>query len=192
MDAASALPDRPTSAGWYLVAFGLLGCGLAIALTGWNQMVEVIETMQRRVLPGTHEVALTNGRTTIYYEHQARVGDKHYSSPPDLTFRCSVTDLAGTPYNLMATGPAKTRYSVSDFSGRSVLEVDIAVPGAYMLSCDGSQPYVLAVGGGLGAWLIVAIAGGSFPGLAGVIVIVFVTIKRRRWRARNPGVKTDT
>jgi hypothetical protein len=175
--------SRPTSAGWYLVAFGLLGIAIAIALTGYNQMNEVVETMQRRVMPGTHEMPFANGRTMIYYESQSRIGDQHYATPEDLTFQCSLRDLVGKPIDLRKV--VTTTYSASDFTGRSVWEVEIAVPGNYVLSCDGRAPYVLAIGGGIGAWAIVAIAGGLVPGSAGLFVVVFVTLKRRRWHRRR-------
>jgi hypothetical protein len=58
-------------------------------------------------------------------------------------------------------------------------------PGSYTLTCDGSQRFMVAVGGGTGAWLVVAIAGALFPGTAGILVVLITTIKRRRWRKRQ-------
>jgi hypothetical protein len=179
-----ALEDRPTSAGWYLVAFGLIGTALAIAWTGFNQMVEVVATMQRVEMPGTHEIVLAGGKTTIYYEHESKLRDRHYSSPKDLAFSCALRDQTGKPLALRPSA-GKTTYSAAEYAGRNVFDVDIAVPGAYVLTCDGKEPYVVSAAGGIGAWIVVAIVGLLLPGLAGVFVIVFVTIKRRRWHARQ-------
>ncbi len=185
------LADRPTSAGWYLVAFGLIGSALAIALTGYNQMTEVVATMQRRVMPGVHEVALAGGQASLYYEHVSEVANKPYEAPRDLTFSCTVRDLRGKALKLDGV-TAKVTYSLGAYAGRKVYDVDVSTPGTYTLACESSQPFVLALGGGMGAWLVVAIVGGLIPGTAGLIVIAIVTIKRRRWFARNPGKTTDT
>jgi hypothetical protein len=187
----SELPDRPTSAGWYLVAFGLIGTALAIALTGFNQMREVVETMQRRVMPGVHEVALAGGKASFYYEHQSEIKDKSYETPEGLTYTCSLRDQRGKSLKL-ETVTDKVTYNVGPYSGRKVWDVDVVAPGTYNLACDAERPFVLALGGGMGAWMIVAIVGGLVPGTAGLIVIVFVTIKRRQWFKRNPGKTTDT
>lgn len=187
----SELPDRPTSAGWYLVAFGLIGSALAISLTGFNQMREVVDTMQRRVMPGVHEVALAGGKASLYYEHRSEIKDTTYETPQDLTFTCSLRDQRGKTLKLEPiTG--KVTYSVGPYSGRKVWDVDVMAPGSYNLACDAERPFVLSLGGGIGAWLVVAIVGGLVPGLAGLIVIAFVTIKRRRWFKQNPGKATDT
>lgn len=182
-----ALEDRPTSRGWYLIAFGLIGTALAIAWTGFNQMREVVSTMQRRAMPGSHEVALAGGRATIYFESRSELDRKTYEAPDDLAFGCALLRLDGKPHPLIPV-TTKIEYDAAEFKGRAIFDVDVTAPGAYTLRCDGAQPYVLAVGGGIGAWRIVAIAGGSLPGLAGLIVIVLVTIKRRRWFARHPRV----
>ena len=47
------------------------------------------------------------------------------------------------------------------------------------------DPFMLSVGGGIGAWFIVALVGALMPGLAGLIVILVITIKRRRWFKRQ-------
>ncbi|MBA2541912.1 MAG: hypothetical protein H0V17_19865 [Deltaproteobacteria bacterium] len=185
------LPDRPTSAGWYLVAFGLIGSALAISLTGFNQMREVVETMQRRVMPGVHEVALAGGKAALYYEPESELKEHSYSTPADLKFTCTLRDQRGKTLKLEApTG--KIEYASGPYVGRKVFDVDVVAPGTYNLACTADQPFVLALGGGLGAWMVVAIVGGLVPGLAGLIVIAFVTIKRRQWFAKNPGKTTDT
>ncbi len=180
----SDLPDRPMSLGWYGVAFGLIGTAIAIALTGWNQMREVVATLQRKVMPGTHEVALAGGRATIYYEPSSAFDNVDYSTPPEMTFDCSLKTLSGQPHPLVAP-LAKATYSSGPYEGRAVWDVEVAAPGQYTLTCDGPQRFVVAIGGGIGAWRIVAIAGALLPGTAGLIVVALVTIKRRRWHARE-------
>lgn len=179
----TTVPERPTSRGWYLVAFGLIGTALAIAWTGFNQMREVVETMQRREMPGSHEVTLPGGRATIYYEARSRLKERTFDTPSNLAFGCHLARLDGKPHPLIPI-TAKVKYTSGDFSGRAVFDVEVVAPGSYTLTCDGQEPYVLAIGGGIGAWVIVAIVGGLMPGLAGLGVIVLVTVKRRRWFAR--------
>jgi hypothetical protein len=186
----TVVPDRPVQRGWYLVAFGLLGIALAIAWTGFNQMQEVVSTLQRRVMPGTHEVALAGGRATIYFEHRSEVKDVTYEVPTDFAFGCAVTRPDGKPHPLLPV-KGKITYASGEFSGRAVFDLEITAPGAYNLTCDGKQPYVVALGGGIGAWTVVAIVGLLAPGSVGLFVIVFVTIKRRRWFARNPRVAAE-
>ncbi len=180
----SEIPDRPTSRGWYLVSFGLCGIAIAIALTGWNQMREVVVTLVRHPMPGSHEVALASGLATVYYEHRSTLENTDYSSPPDMVFHCTVKNLNGKVH---AVQPVKSKasYTSGPYEGHAVFDIQVSAPGLYTLTCDGTQPYVIAVGGGMGAWFVVAIAGGSFPGLAGLIVIVVVTLKRRRWYKRQ-------
>lgn len=176
--------DRPTSRGWYLVSFGLCGIAIAIALTGWNQMREVIATMQRQPMPGSREVALASGRATIYYEHRSSFDNRDYDTPPELTFHCTLKNLNGKPH-AMVTPPTKVTYDSGPYAGRNVYDIEVVAPGLYTLTCDGREPYMLATGGGIGAWLIVAIAGALFPGIAGLTVIVVVALKRRRWHKRQ-------
>ncbi len=180
----SDVPDRPTSRGWYLVAFGLCGTAIAIALTGFNQMREVVETLQRKAMPGSQEVALAGGRATIYYEPQSELDNKTYSTPPDLAISCTLANLNGKPHAMQPPARVLT-YSSGPYSGRSIYDIDVVAPGSYTLTCQAREPFVLTVGGGVGAWLVVALAGAMFPGLAGLIVIAIVAIKRRRWRVRQ-------
>jgi len=180
----SDIPDRPVSPGWYGVAFGLVGIAIAIALTGWNQMREVVETLQRKPMPGSHEVALAGGRATIYYEPSSTFDNVDYATPPDMAFTCTLKTLSGKPHPLVAP-LAKASYSAGPYEGRAMFDVEVTAPGEYTLTCAGPQRFVVAVGGGIGAWRIVAIAGALVPGTAGLIVVALVTIRRRRWYARK-------
>lgn len=176
--------DRPTSRGWYLVSFGLIGTAIAVSLTGWSQMREVVSSLQRHPMPGSAEVALADGRAILYYEHESRFDNRDYATPPDLAFHCTVTNLQGKPLALRPV-TVESSYAAGPYVGRNVFDLDIVAPGSYTLTCDGPQPFVVAVGGGIGAWKLVSIVGGIVPGLPGLIVAVIVTIKRRRWRAEQ-------
>jgi len=178
------VPDRPASRGWYLVSFGLIGIALAIGLTGWTQMREVVVNMQRQLMAGSREIALAGGRATIYYEHSSTFENKDYATPPEMTFSCTLKNLNGKPHVMTAPTVTNT-YTSGPYAGRSIYEIDVMAPGNYTLTCDGAEPYVVAIGGGLGAWFVVAIVGASMPGLAGILVLVILTLKRRRWFARQ-------
>ena len=180
----SDVPDRPTSRGWYLVSFGLCGIAIAIGLTGWNQMREVVATMQRQPMPGSREVALAAGLTTIYYERSSTFDNQDYSSPPEMPFTCTVKNLNGKVHPMLPAA-RKATYTSGPYEGRAVWDIQVSAPGLYTLTCDGTRPYMLAVGGGIGAWYMVAVAGALFPGLAGLTVILVVTLKRRRWHKRQ-------
>jgi hypothetical protein len=187
----AAIEDRPTSRGWYLVAFGLIGTALAIAITGFMQMKEVVVTMQRRVMPGKAEIALAPGKSTLYFEQRSVIDEVEYVNDSPVQFTCSVRDATGKPLTLEKP-IANVTYSVGGFKGHNVYDMQIAAPGIYTLECSGPTKFVLSLGGGIGAWLVVALVGGLMPGLAGLIVVVVVTLKRRRWFKRHPGATSDS
>lgn len=176
--------DRPTSAGWYGVVFGLFGTAIAIALTGFNQSNETIEGMQRRLMPGTVEIALAAGQTTLYFEDRSIFEGQRVDVDKPVDVRCVMRDQNGKPAP-MTKPTANASYSIPNYRGHNVLDVQIPTPGTYTLSCEGTQNYVLALGAGIGAWIVVAIVGGLVPGLAGLAIAVLVTVKRYRWRRRQ-------
>jgi hypothetical protein len=187
----TAPENRPTSRGWYLVAFGLIGTAIAIAITGFMQMKEVVVTMQRRVMPGKAEIALAPGKSTLYFEQRSVIDEVEYVNDSPVQFTCSVRDANGKAVPLEKP-LANVSYSAGDFKGHNVYDMQITSPGIYTLECTGPTKFVLSLGGGIGAWLVVALAGGLMPGTAGLIVIVVVTVRRRRWFKRNPGVTSDS
>lgn len=162
------------------MSFGLIGIAIAIAFTGFAQMSEVVATLQRHPMPGSREIALAGGRATIYYEFESNYDSKPYSTPRDLAVSCTLASLDGKPHPL-ETPHANVTYQSGPYAGRSLYDVEVTAPGSYTLTCGGSQPYLVSVGGGIGAWFIVALAGALMPGVAGLVVILVVTLKRRRW-----------
>jgi hypothetical protein len=161
-----------TAAGWYFVAMGLIGCGLAIALTGYFQMADSVRGLQRSTMPGTTEVALAAGRTTIYVETRVD-GIEQRSENLD----CRFLDGSGKPLELR---PAKhdVSYSFGGYAGKKAWDVDIMAPGTFTIECSGKG--AIAVGGGIGAWIIVALVGGLLPTLGGLGIAIPVFFKRRR------------
>jgi hypothetical protein len=172
------------SAGWYGVVFGLFGTAIAIALTGFNQSNETVTGMQRRLMPGKHEIALAAGRTTLYFEERSEIDGRVIEAPPSLELHCTMTDEAGRQARI-ETPASDLRYEVERYRGHSALDVQINAPGTYALACQGPTPFVLALGGGIGAWRVVAIVGGIVPAIAGLLLAALVTIKRRRWHAKQ-------
>ena len=180
---ADTVPKRPdpermrrTAAGLYFVGLGLIGSALAIALIGYSQMSDSVRGLQRTKLPGRAEVTLAAGLTTVYVEHRSLAnGAPVEVATADAT--CTMTDAQGKPMSLAPT-KGNVTHAFGDYAGRRIYDVSIAAPGIYYLDCTGTG--VLAVGGGLGAWLVVAIVGGLVPGLAGVILCIVVYLKRRR------------
>jgi len=180
--------NRPISAGWYGVSFGLLAIAVSIALTGFNQMKEAVGGMQRRVMPGTAEIVLAPGQATFYYETRSTVDGTVFDDETPLQFHCALHDQTG--HDVALKKPvSRVTYDVAAYRGHNVFDVMVPAPGTYSLTCDARRSFVLALGGGIGAWLVVAIVGGLIPGFACIFVAVFVTVKRRRWRTRNPGVR---
>ncbi len=176
--------DRPTSLGWYGVSFGLLVIAGSIAITGFNQMNQSVKGMQRRIMPGRSEIALAEGRALLFYETRSQVEGEVFDDPTPLDFRCTMRDVNGREVPLtQPTGHQS--YDTSDFAGSTALEVIIPAPGTYTLECSASRRFVLALGSGIGAWLIVAIVGGLFPLLGCIAVTVIVAVKRHRWHKRH-------
>lgn len=162
------------------MSFGLIGIAIAIAFTGFAQMSEVVATLQRQPMPGSREIALAGGRATIYYEFESNYDNKPYATSPEVAVSCTLANLNGKPHPLEAPH-ANVTYKSGPYAGRSLYEVEVTAPGSYTLTCGGTQPFMISVGGGIGAWFIVALAGALMPGVAGLIVILVVTLKRRRW-----------
>lgn len=180
----SIAPPRRTAAGFYFVGIGLVGSALAIVLMGFSQMTDSVSGLQRAVMPGRTEVTLAAGRTTIYLEHRSVVNGVPYELKPDRIL-CTFADAQRKPLELNQV-MGRTKYSYGDYAGRSVFDVSIPAPGTYTIECTGSG--VIAVGGGVGTWIVVAVVGGLVPGLGGLALCLVVFLKRRRQaRAGVPG-----
>lgn len=186
-------PARATSRVWYLVAAGLLMIGVAIAATGISQSIATVEEMYRVVMPGRAEIVLPPGGTTLYAESRSVVDGKAYEVDGELEFRCGITDAGGKAIPLERAS-SKVTYSIGGYQGRNVFDIDVAVAGTYVLSCEAPRSFTLAVGRGVGTWIVVAIVGGLVPAALAVLVFVIVLIKRSRHQrgAKAQAAKAET
>jgi hypothetical protein len=182
----STSEPRHTAGGWYVVGAGLMACATAIAITGFMQMNDAVGGLQRVVMPGRADVTLAAGRATIYAETRSVVGGRSYALAEATRFTCTLA-RESKPIELRPPR-AHVTYSFGDYAGENAFDVDIPAPGTYTLDCTAPSTVVLAIGGGVGAWIVVALVGGLVPGLAGLAVILVVFLKRRaqmRRRARS-------
>jgi hypothetical protein len=165
--------------GWYLVAFGLIGTALAIAITGFMQKGTAINGLQRVVIPGRAQLTLASGRSTIYVETRSIAGGHVFPDAPEVPFQCSLSDINDAPVKLDPPH-GSTSYDYGDYAGRAAFDIEVPNPGYYTLGCTADRQLVIAVGGGLTASVLVAIIGGAIPGLTGVVLFLVVFVKRRR------------
>ena len=173
--------SRMTSKVWYWVAAGMIVSGMGLMIMAFGMLTSSIQGMHRVVMPGKAEIMLPAGRSTLYAERRSIVGGKAYSVE-GLRFRCAVTDPAGQEVPLVAP-TSSVSYETGSYAGENVFDLDLAAPGAYVLSCDAPAPFVIAVGGGVGAWIVVMVVG-ALPVMAGVVILIVVLIKRRRQKRR--------
>lgn len=168
---------------WYLVAGGLVMVAVAVGATGVMQASSTVEEMPRVVMPGRSEVVLPAGTTTLYLETESRVGGTAYVVPGEgVGFACAVRSEAGS--TMPVTQPmSKVSYTIGGFSGRNAFDVEIASAGTYILTCDapeGTSQFVIAIGRGIGTWIVVGIVGGLVPFSAAVVLALVVFFRRRR------------
>jgi hypothetical protein len=168
-----------TSRWWYLAPLLALGvAGAAIGL-GLSRSQAAIEELHRVAMPGEHEIMLPAGPTTLYAE--ARPG-----APPlgETQVRCGLRGPDGAVELRPVT--AHVSYDLGAFAGHSVLDVELAVAGPYQLRCraDDGGPFVIAIGSGIGARIVVAVVSGLVPALLGVIALIAIFVRRARQRRR--------
>jgi hypothetical protein len=152
-------------------------------VTGFVQMRDTVGSMQRVVMPARTEVTLAAGRSTLYVESRSVVNDTPYVVDGDVPLECTLQASSGSTLELQQPR-ARVTYNAGDFAGRNAFDIDVPAPGTYTLDCKAPRQFVLAIGGGIGAWLVVALVGALVPGLAGLVVLVVVFVKRRRIRER--------
>lgn len=173
---------RMTSKVWYGVAAGMILPGLSLAVTALMLMSSTIKDMHRVVMPGKAELMLPAGRTTLYAERRSIVDGKAYSQSEGHSFRCGVTDATGRDMGL--TSPSSNvSYSIGDHAGQSAFELNLGEPGTYVLACEAPGPFVIAIGQGAGAWIVVAALGG-FMAFGGMILFLVVLLMRRGQKRR--------
>jgi hypothetical protein len=179
---------RRTAGGWYLVGVGLVGIGIAIALTGFSQMIGTIEGMQRVVMPGTAPIVLSAGRTTFYFETRAPVNGRVVEAASGANPTCTLISADDTQIPLEPYA-GTLQYTLGGYSGRAIYDAQLPAGGSAKLRCElgVSGEGVIAIGGGIGAWIVVGIVGGMIPALGGIALLIVVFVKRRRWDHSHPG-----
>ncbi|MBA3817569.1 MAG: hypothetical protein H0X17_01640 [Deltaproteobacteria bacterium] len=175
---------------WYLLAAGMIASAVIMAALAFGQMVSTVEGMQRVVMPGRAEITLPIGRSTIYAEQESVVAGKAYIVSEAFPYRCGI-DEQQKRAAVFKPASSKVTYSVGDFTGHNAWDLDITTAGTYTLVCEGDQPFVLAVGRGIGAWIVVGVVG-LVPFIGGVAVIALVYLKRRRQRRQGTPSTTAT
>jgi hypothetical protein len=181
--------SRITSKVWYVIAGGLFVIALALALTGIAQFRSTIEDMRRVAMPGRADIVLPAGPSTLYVERRTLVDGGAIESPAGLEPRCVVTDPAGRPVRLE---PAASRvsYDFDGFAGAGAFDLHVEAAGTYALTCEAPGRFGVAVGYGVGTWIVVSLVSGIFPALGGVILFLVVMIKRRRQLRRMAAAGT--
>lgn len=167
---------------WYLVAAGLMISAATMAILAFGQMSGRVEGMQRVVMPGRAEITMPAGTSTLYVERRSSVGGKTYAVAGDIAPRCAIDERQGRKVTLTAP-QANVEYALGDFAGKNTWDLDVMAAGSYTLVCEADQPFVIAIGQGIGAWIVVA-AVGVVPFLIGVVIIAIVFFKRRGQKQR--------
>ena len=178
-----------TSRAWYWAAAGMFFVGTSILVMSTLMMYSAATDLHRVVMPGKAELVLPPGLSTLYVESRSIVDGKAYLSSQELSYRCSLTDATGKAVPL-ETSTMKAKYAGGDYAGESALEARIRTAGTYTLACESSSdPFVIAVGAGVGAWTWVMIVGGGVPcGIATIMFVVVLLRRRRQKRARAAAV----
>jgi len=171
--------SRVTSKVWYVIAGGLFVIALALAMTGIAQFRSTIEDMRRVAMPGRADIVLPAGPSTLYVERRTLVEGGAIEAPADLAPRCAVTDPEGKPVPLQPAA-AHVSYDFDGFAGVGAFDLSVEAAGTYALSCEAPARFGVAVGYGVGTWIVVSLVSGIIPALGGVIVFLVVMVKRRR------------
>lgn len=174
-------PVKMTPRAWYLVAGGLFMVAVAIAGTGVSQFMSTVEGMHRVAMPGREMIILPAGRSTLYVEHRSVVGGEARAVAEAMSFRCGLKDPSGAPLELQAP-VSKVTYSLGGYAGRNAFDVQVPMAGEYVLECQaqGEGRFAMAIGQGVGTWIVVGLVGGLVPGMLAVLVFLIVLLKRRK------------
>jgi hypothetical protein len=159
--------------GGVLVLFAFAVAGIAI-----SSAISTMEGMQRVAMPGTAEVTLPAGPSTLYVETRSKLGDRVIESDGDFNFRC---DIPGVELHKPRSS---VRYSMAGYRGHNAFDVEVGSGGRYALTCEpaSTPPFVIAIGAGVGSWIVIAVV--AVLPLLGGIALVIVTFVRRRLARR--------
>lgn len=142
--------------------------------------MSTLEGMQRVVMPGKAPVTLPAGPSTLYVETRSKVGEREIASDGQFHFECSLTGLT-----LVKPG-SSVRYNIGSYSGHNAFDVAVQAGGQFELACtsDKSTEFAIAIGSGVGAWIVIAVL--SFiPLLGGIALLIVTFVRRRRLRSQR-------
>ena len=184
-----------TSKAWYIVAAGLVLSGITFGVVGCSQFISTVEGMHRVAMPGKAEIVLPAGPSTLYAESKSVIDGKAYAAAEGLGFRCAVThpDGKAVPFEKSA---GSVTYSIGDYAGHNAFDIRIETAGTYVLECEAPSPFAMAIGRGVGTWIVVALVGALVPAALGVITFILVLVLRsgqkKRAAAAGTGAGTTT
>jgi hypothetical protein len=164
----------------YAIALVPILAGFAIAGGMMWRTYTQIRDMDRLVVPGERDLTLTAGDHVAFLEARSVVDGVAYSNDR-FEGSCNLTDASSHQPVALASTSASTSYSFGSFSGQSVFGFTIPHDGTYHLACTGdARPAVIAIGGGIGMSILLAIAGA----LGGLIVAAVMALRIRKRRKR--------
>lgn len=143
--------------GGFLIVFAFAVAGLALSTA-----TSTMEGMQRVAMPGSGEIVLPAGPSSLYAE-----------SERDFTVECGAAGLA------LRQPPEPVTYSLAGHRGRKIYDVDVAQGGRYTLACKGDAPFTIALGAGVGAWQVIAVLA-VIPLVIGIALVIATFVRRRR------------
>ncbi|MFI9505444.1 hypothetical protein [Nocardia sp. NPDC052566] len=136
-----------------------------------------LDDLQRIRVPGIGTVQLTKtGTYSVNYEYT----DASHRPPPTTTVL--ITGPDGVNVSLTPYGGRAFTYATDRRQGRTQFTFQVAHPGAYRVTTEGSPEVTVAIGPGGGLdfvpWLIGGLCVGIGGLLVGVVVLIVVTVGR--------------
>lgn len=185
---------------YYALALLVLIVGISIFAVNLTRDIRgVTAGLQRMVVPRSYYITLTEtGRYTVFYEYRSAVNGVAFVSKGDIAGMEVSLVLRQTGERMKLSRPSVTYSYSAGVEGVSILEFDIAQPGAYQFSAWYQRGYgpevVLAIGSGMKAKMAGSILGsvailGTALGIA--IIIGLLTFVKRRRRKRGVGMPSD-
>ena len=163
----------------YLFGGALVLFAFAVAGIALSSAMSTMRGMQRVAMPGSAEITLPAGPSTLYIETTSHVGDRDIDTPGDFNLRCAAPGLE------LRKPTSSVRYAMGGYKGHNGFDVAVENGGRFTLTCesDGNQPFAIAIGAGVGAWIVIAVL--AVIPLLGGIALLLVTFLRRRRAARR-------
>ena len=162
----------------YFFGGALLVIAAAVAWVGVSSGIATIKGMQRVAMPGTADITLPAGRSTLYVETHSRIGDTEIDSGSgDFRLHCSAAGLQ------LEKPTSKVSYAMGGYQGHNAFDVVVNTGGHFTLACssDGDRKFAIAIGTGVGAWIVVTVVA-IIPALAGIALLIVTILRRRRAR----------